>query len=438
MSDIQNVNEVGWDPAPLDLDRVFTEDSAPVGVEDVAFGCQRPHWEVSRSEFKQVLQVIQSFPSRSAIFLALWRSGSKLCIHANNRDAFIDSELPLLNSDEAFDSGGRVYFLDSEKLLAFVNAYRQFVFSFDEVGAIFYESPYSLYRLDTLSLALNEVRVVAENVSDRWKLFPLTKAEVGVFKALYGFAVKLSDSKVLMDAGKVDAFFTLYKYSIFVETGLEEKVVLRRLDLPAIHEAADGDFWYAFTPSRLYFKFSLGVLSFLRVPYDTDSFMYPETFAAGRVVGKFRLDVLLVRNALRLSALLNADVVTFRQDEGSVSMVAGNAKFKVGTGAVHEEFLLDAELFTRILTTVDVGEVCVDVVATEQGMDLILNRDIKAVYSLSRTSVAQLKRDEKAAMRLDVREERVAKRAAAGTLPDLISLPPDKSLAQVFQDIEVF
>jgi hypothetical protein len=436
-AEINDVEGVVPSVEELDLDAVFGDDTEYVDVDVVDFVCQRPHWSVSREEIRKVLQVVLSFPAKSTVFMALWKVGSKLHIHANNRDAFIDSELPILNED-AFDSGDRVYFVESDKLLAFVSAYKQFVFSFDEQGGIFYESPYTLFKLDTLALALEEVRIESEDVKE-WVPFPLTKAEIGVLKTLYGFAVKLSDSRVLIDEGKAEAFFTLYKYTLNGPTKVKERVIIRRLDLPTIYEVSDGDLWFGYTAGRLYFKFSLGVVSFIRLPYEESDFLYPETFAMGGSVGQFQVDVPLIRRAFKLTNLLHIDSVEFRQDGSDVVMVASDkAKFRVGRGSVTQEFLINTEIFSRILNTVDVGEIHIDVVVTEQGMDLILNRSVQTVYSMARTSVLQYKKDEKAAQRLGLRDERVQKQKDAGKSPELVVPPPGKTLADVFKDGDLF
>jgi len=440
MADSVSINEVDGQVSggvTLDFDSIFSGDSTPLGQDDVVFECDRPHWSVSREEMKKVLQVIGSFPARATIFLALWKEGSKLHIHANNRDAFIDSQLPILNEDP-YDSLRRVYFVESDKLLAFVQSYKQFVFSFDEKGAIYYQSPYALYKLDTVAIALDEVRIKPEPV-EKWIRFPLTKAEIGVLKALYGFAVKISDSKVLLKGSSAEAFFTLYKYTIDGVTGTSESVIVRRLDLPTIYEISDGDLSFAFTKDRVYFQFSLGVVSFLRVPYDEESFMYPATFADGAGIGDFRLDVPLIRQALKLTTFLNVDVVEFKSEGQDIFMVASErVKFKVGAGALSQPFLINIDLFTRILNTVDVGELYIDAHVTEHGIDLILKRDTVVTYSLARTSVAQFKKDEKAEMRLGVREEQVKKMQDAGVLPDQVTLPGNKTLAEVFQDGDIF
>jgi hypothetical protein len=425
----------------FDLDSIFAGDDSAVGVEDVSFVCDRPHWKVSREEMKRILQVVQSFPARSVVFLAVWREGDRFCVHANNRDAYIDSSIPILN-DGAYVSGDKVYFLDSQKLLAFITAYKQFVFSFDKNGDIYYESPYSLCKLENLAIKLDEIRVQGDLPSGgvSWVPFPLTKAEVGVLRTLYGFAVKISDSKVLINSEKAEAFFTLYKYSVIGSTKVNESVVVRRLDLPTIHEISNGDLWFAFTEKRLYFKFELGVVSFLRVPYDDASFMYPETFAQGTEVGKFLVDIPLIRQALKLTNLLSADTVEFRQEGDKIIMaVSDQAVFHIGRGKVLQDFLVNTELFSRVLSTVDVGEMTLDVVVTEQGMDLVLDREpVRKVYSLTRTSVSQFKRDLKAEMRLGLQAGQGAKQKTDGASVGSVKPLSNRSMAGVFQDEDLF
>jgi hypothetical protein len=219
-----------------------------------------------------------------------------------------------------------------------------------------------------------------------------------------------------------------------------ENVVVRRLDLSTIHEISNGDLWLAYSERRLYFKFELGVVSFLRVPYEADSFMYPASFAQGSEVGRFVIDIPLIRQALKLTNLLNANVVKFTRDgDGVIMVVSDQAKFKIGRGSVSEEFLISTELFSRVLNTVDVGEMTIEAVVTEQGMDLILDRvPVRKVYSLTRSSVTQYKRDLKAEMRLGQQAERVEKRKEEGTFSELVSPPPDKSMSDLFQDGELF
>jgi hypothetical protein len=198
--------------------------------------------------------------------------------------------------------------------------------------------------------------------------------------------------------------------------------------------------WFAFTEKRLYFKFELGIVSFLRVPYDEESFMYPETFAQGPEVGKFLIDITLIRQALKLTHLLNADTVEFRQEGDKVLMsVSDQAVFNVGRGTVSESFLVNTELFSRVLNTVDGGEMTLDAVVTEQGVDLILNREpVRKIYSLTRTSVSQFKRDLKAEMRLGLPAGQAKVSEAPVEAVSAPVAPPRLSKAEVFKDDELF
>jgi hypothetical protein len=99
---------------------------------------------------------------------------------------------------------------------------------------------------------------------------------------------------------------------------------------------------------------------------------------------------------------------------------------------------MSTDIFSKLLATIDVGEVSVDVVVTEQGMDLILDRDVQTIYSMTRTSVLQFKKDEKAAMRLGLQADRVEKMKGAGKLPELVNPSPGKTLADVFKDGDLF
>ena len=378
----------------FDLNSIFMDGGVdPVGVED-SFECDKPHWRVSREDLRKVLQIIMSFPSRSTVFMAVWKEGANLHVHANNRDALVDVSLPIVNDSPADIS--KVYFLDTGKLLAFVNAYKQFVFSFDVVdkeASIFYESPYVRYKLDTIKVSLDEVKIPLKvnTKDDVWKKFPLSRNDIGVLKTLYGFAVKLSDSKVLIDSGKSEAFYTLYKFSVLGPTNVTEKVVVRRLDLSTIHEIACDDLAFAYDKERLYFKFALGIVSFVRVPYDEASFMYPDTFATGVEVGKFQLDTPLIKRALKLSILFNTEEVRFYSKDSDIFMdVSGKADFKVGSGQLGGSFNLSVDTFSKILGTIDDGEGILNMVVTEHGIDIALSRPV--IYSLSRVSIGQIKR----------------------------------------------
>ena len=376
----------------FDLESIFMDGSDPI-VDDKAFECDKPHWRVSKDELLKVLRVVASFPSKASVFMAVRGDhvGKTLNIHANNRDAFIEVKIPVLNSP--MYETDKVYVLDSTKLLAFVNAYGQFVFSFDEDGTIHYESPYVRYKLDTLNVNVKEMTIPFFDAGLEWEPFPLSKAEIGTLKALYGFAIRLSDSKVLIDSDKCEAFYTLYKYTVHGATGVNEKTVVRRLDLPTIQEIADdANLQFAVSKDRLYYKFSLGVVSFLRVAYDEAAFMYPDTFATGELVGQFDLDIPLTKRALKLSGLFGVESVDFVSEDSSVYMMVSNkAKFKVGSCPEEFSFPLSVDIFSKILATIADSESSITVSVTEHGIDLIVKKEVTIVYSLSRVSVSQIK-----------------------------------------------
>ena len=371
----------------FDLDSIFMDDGVSVGLDVGVFECENPHWAVMRDDFRKVLQIVYSFPSKSTVFMAVWQEGSNLCVHANNRDALVDVKIPIINKDPY--KTDKVYFLDTSKLLAFVNAYKQFVFSFDADGTIYYESPFVRYRLDVLKVSLNDILIKYDTIKD-WVKFPLTKGEIGTLKTLYTFAIKLSDSKVLLDTDKSEAFYTLYKYSVIRKTNLSEKVVIRRLDLPTIQEIAEDGLSFAFTKDRLFFKFGFGVVSFLRVSYDEESFMYPNTFATGDEVGRYTFDVKVIKQALKLSGLFKVDEVEFVSENQDIFMlVSEKAKFKVGSGSLSSSFELGVDTFAKLLGTVGDNESSVSVIVTSHGVDLVLSNGVQ--YSLSRISTSQLK-----------------------------------------------
>jgi len=405
----------------LDLDAIFSGGDSDLPIEaEGLFECKNPHWIVSRDGLRKILKIIFSFPSKLTVFMAVWKEGSTIRFHANNRDALIDAELPLQNENPHETS--RVYFLDTVKLLAFVNSYNQFALSFDPDDTIFYESPYVRYKLDTVKLSLDDVRIKYEPISTgAWMKFPLSKNEVGVFKALYGFAVRLSDSKILIDSEHGEAFYTLYKYSVISPSKLNERVILRRLDLSTLREIIEEEILFYFTKDRLFFNFGIGVVSFLRVPYDEGSFMYPDTFLTGESLGSYDLDVPLLKRALKLSTLFHAEELVFSTVDLDVYMtVSERAKFKVGSvkSGVQSasSFNVGVETFSNLLSTVNGSLLSVSV--SEYGIQLACD-DRRGVYSMARASMSQLKQ---------------------GKLPPVLSTPSPTVLKtdQVdFQDAEV-
>ena len=99
-----------------------------------SYTSQKPHWVLGCGELKKVLQIVQAFPAVSSVVLAMWREEGHVRFHANNRDAFIDARLEIKNPNYYVGNVGtesRVYFLDSQILLAFLNSYPDFVLAFD-------------------------------------------------------------------------------------------------------------------------------------------------------------------------------------------------------------------------------------------------------------------------------------------------------------------
>jgi len=402
----------------LDLEAIFGGgDSTQPDVPEVLFECKNPHWAISRDGLKKILQIIFSFPSKLTVYMAVWKHGNELIFHANNRDAMVEASLPLLNN--APYETDKVYFLDTVKLLAFINSYNQFALSFDSDGTIFYESPYVRYKLDTVKLSLDDVRIKACFPEEKsFVKFPLSKSEIGVLKNLYGFAVKLSDSKVLISHDYAEAFYTLYKYSVTTGVKVNEKVILRRLDLSTLKEVVDDNSQFAFSKERLYFKFDLGFVSFLRVPYDEDSFMYPDTFLTGDVLGEFVLDVSLIKRALKLSSLFSVSELIFSSEDSDVYMtVSERARFKVGSCAsdskLKSSFSVGVEIFSNLLSTVSGSSLTVSV--SEHGIQLACD-DNRGFYSMSRVSMSQLKQ---------------------GKLPPVLTMPSQQTTQVDFQDSEV-
>jgi len=391
------------------------EVDSPLGAE-VNYDWKHPHWSLSRDGLKKILQVVLSFPSKSTIFTTIWRDADVIRFRADNRDAFLDASLPLQNADTAWDTK-MVFLVDSVKLLAFLNSYTQFVLSFDENRTIFYESPYVRYQLDVVNAPPSVFPGLPSSAVD-WIKFPISSYELGVFKSLYNFAVKLSDSRILIDSKKTEAFYTLYKFSVLNGSSVKENVILRRLDLPSLKEIIDNNTVFAYTKDRLFFKFDLGYVSFLRVPYDEEAFMYPETFLTGKFLGEFDLDIPLVKRALKLSSLFNVTELIFTLDNNDVYMVVSDrAKFKVGScsdsaTSLTSDFNVGVEIFSNFLSVVSGSTLHVAV--SEHGIDL--RCDDKEVFSMVRSSMSQIKQ---------------------GHIPPVLSTPSQGTGQVDFQDSEV-
>ena len=255
---------------------------------------------------------------------------------------------------------------------------------------MYFESAHANHRLVSLSLNLGELLIEAEPPVNPTP-FPLTKAELSVFHTLFNSALKMSDSKVLLTGDRAEAFFSLYKFTV---TGIGDwgNVVLRRLDLNALREVADfPDVTMYCTDARLYFLFPYGTLSFERVPYDAESFMYPETLAEGAPLGGFTMDLKLLKQALKLVTLLGSGEVVFRQGDGDViQMLAGGTSFNIGSGRLDAPFPLGTEFFGRLIATMVTPSVMTRV--AERGIDFSFNGTAHPVlYSLSRVSLAKIR-----------------------------------------------
>jgi len=401
------------------LEAIFSDggSDSPIGGSDVIYDCKNPHWSLSRDGLKKILQIVLSFPSKATIFTTVYKDGDTIRFRADNRDVFLDASLPLLNTSPYLT--GKVYLLDSVKFLAFLNSYTQFALSFDEDGTIYYESPYVRYKLDTVS-AQPSVFPALPSSSTEWVKFPLSNRELGVFKNLYSFAVKLSDSRILVTKDKVEAFYTLYKFTVLNGSNVKENVVIRRLDLPTLKEVVGDNSEFVFLKDRLLFKFDLGYVSFLRVPYDEEAFMYPETFLTGDLLGDFELDVPLVKRALKLSTLFNVHELVFSPEANTKDIymvVSDKARFKVGAclSSVHPLFIpVGMEIFANLLSTVSGSSLHVSV--SDHGVQFA---DDTNVYSMIRSSMSHIKQ---------------------GNLPPVLSTPVKSSqgIGHVdFQDSEV-
>jgi hypothetical protein len=419
-----------FDAIDLDLDEVFSSDSEEITSSEV-FDLEKPHWSVSREEMIRVLRTVLTFPAKSTVFFAIQKKRNGLQIHSNNKDAVLNSVLPILNEDP-YDTD-RIYFLDAKVLLSFIQTYSKFAFSFDEQGSIYFESPYSVYKLENYALNYKEVCLQIESEEQlNWVDSPLTRAQWAVFNSLFGFAIKLTNYKLLITDSKVEAFFTLYQHTIYQNTGFSDKFVLRRGDLPTIVNIAYADLQMAVTDDRVYFKFPLGVVSFLKIPYQESDFNYPESFASGDKVGEFQVDIKQLRRALKLTAVLGTSLVEFRSEGDSILLYATeSAKFIIGQGKLNSEFSLNTDLFTRLVATIDVGEVFVQANVSEKGVDFEINKDKKLLYSLSRTTSGQLARQEKRQNKIEMREVRRENLASKGKLSDNIADSLEGSIADL-------
>jgi hypothetical protein len=396
------------DLADLDLDDVFvgsdTGSKASAVVEAPSFEVEWDHWKVSSALLMKSLRTMLTFPASATVILALWREGDTVCLHANNKDAFIDAVLPIENTKQVYrGEEGRVYFLDSKLLAQFVASYSNFVFSFDAKGQIYFQSPYALTRLEVLRLDFKALRISVEGV-DNWIAFPLAKSEVDTFKKLFDGAIRQSDNKMLLTSEKFEAFYTVWKFTI--KNGSKfttsEPLVLRKLDLPVISEFMGVDSQIGYTASRIYFKNSLGIISFLRLHYVEKDFMYPATLSSGAEVGRFAIDPKQLGKAMRLLTLFNAHSVEFSQKDDSVLLsVPPRVEFVIGSGSLSGSVILAQDTFSKVVNTLYGDASSVNVVVTEGGTDFIISGSMEATWSLSRASADRYVLEQKARDRLE-------------------------------------
>lgn len=414
---IEENNEVEGEGLDFEqeLADMLTTESEEV-TDAVQFDPDSPHWSVSRDDILRILRIIASLPAKSTIFMALWKDGNRVRVHANNKDAFIDSALDILN-ENPYETD-KVYFVDSKMLQTFIQSYSSFCFSFDDKGSIIFESPYTVYQLETYNLSLADMQIKPEE-GLVYSVFPLNKQQTNVFKALFAFAPSLNDNKVLVKPDRVLANFTLYQHSLIGPTAAAEPFILRRVDIPTIAEVADLECQFALTEKRVYIQYTGGLISFLRLPYNEKEIVIPETYATGETQGDFQIDVKMLRKALKLTSILSTSTVDFEQDGDNILLLAGSrARFQIGKGSIKETFSLSTELFTKIVATLDSNEIFVTCKVTEKGIEISLEKDKVINYSLSRTTVGALKRKEKIAKKLENRVERKAALQEKGKLAE--------------------
>lgn len=414
-----------------DLDEILSVDTDIVDSES-DFSPDSPYVSVSRVELWSVIRTAMTFPSKSTIYFGFQKSNGKLHVHSNNKDVYFDAMLNILN-DTAPDATGS-YFLNVPLLAKLVSSYTKFVFSFDENQKLYFETPYSKIRLETFALDMDQVATVGTLPSDlNWKPFQLSKGETRVFKNLFAFTVKTSDNKVLVRDNGVEAFCTLYQHRLeLLGSKIDEPYILRRIDIPTLVEINEGELNYALTADRIYFQFALGTVSFVRLPYVADEYLFPKSFTGGETYGEITFDIKMLRKALGLSTTLGVSVVSLISENDTVYLLASDkARFKVGSGKLSEEFTLTVELLIKLVATIDVSEVYIRALVTELGLDMYIEKESKIVrYSLSKTTVGQAKRTEKVQNKIANRAERREKLAEKGKLVD--NLVPSGSLADEF------
>lgn len=374
-----------------------------------------PYWEVDRDFFLKVLRVISTLPSRSTVYLALWLDPDSGClmVHANNKDAVIECAVPMSCSDPYRTD--RVYFLDYSILASFVSQYKKFFFSFDGEGGIYFETPYSRVDLETFNLKPDQAKMTLDYAGLGWKPFLVSRRDMMVFKSLFGMAVSINDNKVYVAPDSAYANYTLYQYTARGRTGLDELLVLRKIDVPTLCEVCDGDLDFALTDSRTYFRFPLGVISFMRLDASASPAMVID-LSGEAPKQSFSVDVRLLKKALGLTQLLRISSVDFASGEGEqVIMTAGErARFVVGTGSLSEPFSLSVELLAKMCGTIPVGEMFLNFNVYDGYVSLQTDGQDGYCYLISMTTVGQMGRKQRLEERNAQREERLERKADAG------------------------
>jgi hypothetical protein len=367
-----------------ELNRMLNSVEDDSSDKSLPFEVTESCWYISREKFLKILRVVDSFPAKSSGFFAIWRDGNILRFHSNNKDSFMDCSLPLLNKD-AYQTK-QVYFVNSDILESFVNSFTKFVFVFDASGTISYRSPYARYKLETYKMDLAAVKMSAED-GLVYSPFPILADQVRILNTLYSFSTKLSDNKIRFMPDFCDAYYTLYMYTI---SSFDKKqaaaFILRRIDLPMIYEVYYKTLTYALTDTRVYIKFPLGVVSFPRFTYDSNAFLYPETFAHGDIFGDFQMDVRLLRKALKLCSILNCSSISFSCVEDKVYLSNDKgARFMIGSGKLSKDFTLEISLFSKIVSAINSDEIFIRTLVSDYGVDFVLEHSMKERFSISRS-----------------------------------------------------
>lgn len=414
----------------VNLDDLLTMESE-VLEPDSDYHPDMPYIQVDRNEFLRVLKLLNSFPAKSTVLFAIGTEGDELFVYGTNKDAVCHCKLKILNEDHYVIP--KPIFLDLNRVMAFVSSYTRFQFAFDEQGKVFFTNSTASIGLEVYSLDFDSVKEDIKEPEDSWT-FPLPSHIVKAFITGFECSFKLSDNKLLITSDGAESFFTLYKMNYNQDTGLpaEDKVIIRRFDLPSIKQVVDYNCSFGYTKDRIFFYFDLGMISFLRLPYEESQFKYPDTLASGDELGQIQFNIKLLRQAAKLATTLSSSIVDFVCEGSKVYMDTGSAKFYVGDGKLTESFSISLEIFGKLVGIFDVSNVIVDVLVTEKGIEI--REGNSSVYSLSRTSVNAQKRRDKINEKINNRVSRKANLAEKGKLVDNVAenMQAGQSMADLF------